>query len=178
MLKLNIIPQSTKKEIKLKEILYSLKNLLYVIFIIFIFYSIIFLIGGLLLQIQFVKTVSETATASKNRAGLSLSVLDLNSQINSIAAMQNDFILWTGLLKFISDNTNDDIKYSQINMSKNDNTLSLRGMAGTRDSLIILKTSLEKSTYFSNINFPIQNLLEKNNINFEITGKIASYDFK
>jgi hypothetical protein len=178
MLKLNIIPQSTKNEIKLNNIYFSLKNLLYILVVIIIFYAIIFLIGGLLLQIQFVKTVSETTIISQNKENASLSVIDLNNQINSISSMQGDSVRWTGLFKFISDNTKNDIKYNQINISKNNNTLYLHGLAGTRDGLMNLKAALEKSNYFSSIDFPIQNLLEKNNINFEITCKFASYDFK
>jgi Tfp pilus assembly protein PilN len=178
MLTLNIIPQSSKNEIKLKNIYFYLKNLLYIIIILLILYAITLLIGVLLLQIQFVNTVNETTALSKNKKNSSLSVLDLNNQINSITSMQSESIKWTGLYKFISEDTNDDIKYYQINMSKNDNTLYLHGIAGSRDSLINLKSALEKSAYFSSVDFPIQNLLEKNNINFEITCKIASYDFK
>ena len=41
-------------------------------------------------------------------------------------------------------------------------------LAGIRESLLELKEYLENSPDFSNVNFPIKNLIEKNNINLYI----------
>lgn len=177
MIKLNIIPLPYKNEIKLKEIYRSIINLLYTIIIIVILYAILFQISKLILQINFIKTINETTFITRNSQNFGNKARDINNQITFINKIQSGSVDWVELLNLIGKNTNDDVKFSQIKINQANNTILLTGNAGTRESLIKLKESFEKFEFMSDINFPIKNLLEKNNINFEISAKINTYDF-
>jgi len=56
--------------------------------------------------------------------------------------------------------------------------LDLFGHAETRRDLIELKEEFENSNNYLSIDFPIQNILEKNDIDFDMLITIDPYDFK
>ena len=57
-------------------------------------------------------------------------------------------------------------------MDSTNRNIKLQGIAKQRSDLLELKSNLEKSTLYNSIDFPIKNLLEKENIIFEINAKI------
>lgn len=178
MLNLNIIPEKIKKTIKLINFYKSYKRILLILFLIAIVYAIIFLFGKLILQNHFIETVSRTTILTKTTENYSKNVREINNQINFIGNIQENFISWSYLIDFIAKNTPDGISFKQIKFNKDKNSLFIQGKAANRDNLLALKKTLEnKPDFFSNINFPIKNILEKNNINFEINIGINSYEF-
>jgi len=179
MLNLNIIPEEIKKTIKLINFYKSYKRILLILFLLITIYAIVFLFGKLILQNHFVETVSRTTILTKTTENYSKNVREINSQINFIGNIQEDFISWSYLVDFIAKNTPDGIDFKQIRFDKNKNTLFLQGIAASRDNLLALKKILEnKPDFFSDISFPIKNILEKNNINFEINVSVTSYEFE
>jgi len=54
-----------------------------------------------------------------------------------------------------------------------DQELNIKGVAQNRDILIDFQNNLEELSYFNDINVPISSLLQKENINFEITGQLT-----
>ena len=178
MLSLNITPPELKKEIKLKLILKKIKNLFFVLLILFSFYS-IFLLGlKLILQIHFVNTVAETSIVTKNTENYSREIRNINVQINSIEKIQNNFVVWSKFLTVLSNEKPIDITLNKISLNYDDNSLTLSGFSNTRENLLNLKSNLENCESLMEINFPLSNLLEKNNINFELSAKIKTYEFK
>ncbi len=177
MLTLNIISRKLKREIKLKSIYQLIKIIFSILIIVISIYTIALLLGKLALQIHFVKTIDETSLVTKNTENYSKKIRNINNQLNSIDNIQNETTAWSYLLEYFAKNVSDNIKFSQIKMNKRDKTVYLSGLAKTRDNLLSLKKILEDSNYFSNINFPIQNLLEKNNINFTINAQLTTYEF-
>jgi len=177
MLTLNIIPQTSKKNIKYQIIYKSLKNIFSILVIMLIFYAIILLVAKLILQLQFIKTVEDTTLVTKSTELYNRNLRDLNNQMSSITKIQDDWVIWSKLYRYIDNNIPNGIKLSQLNVDKTVNKIFLRGNASTRDELLELKTILEKSNFFEQIDFPIKNLLEKTNINFDISAKIKSYEF-
>ncbi|MCD4761593.1 hypothetical protein K8R32_01400 [bacterium] len=179
MLNLNIIPEEIKKTIKLINFYKSYKRILLILFLIITIYAIVFLFDKLILQNHFVETVSRTTLLTKTTENYSKNVREINNQINFISNIQDNFINWSYLIDFIAKNTPDGINFKQIKFNKDKNSLFLQGKAANRDNLLALKKILEsKPEFFSNISFPIKNILEKNNINFEINVSVNSYEFE
>jgi len=178
MLSLNIIPDEIKKEIKLFNILTIVKNYFYIIFIFLCIYSCVFLIFKLALINHFNETVDRSNFISKKTEDNSNKIRGVNSLLNSVERVQNDFVAWSNLLSYVGQITDDAISMKQIKVSKTEGTIILSGNAATRDALLKLKNEIEKSAYFKDLDFPIKNILEKENINFEITAKIKSYEFE
>jgi hypothetical protein len=178
MLKINIIPTYLKNEIKLRAIYFIIKNSFYIFIIFIITYTIVLLVGKLVLQINFVKTINETTLLTKNTERNNKNFSGINKEINSIEKIQSGSIKWTELFEFMGKNIPNGIKFSRILVDGQKNTINLSGNSINRANLIEFKNFLENSGIFSEINFPIKNFLEKFNINFEVSAKIKSYDFE
>jgi len=178
MIHLNIVPNNLKKEIKLSGINILLKNVYEILIILLSFYTIILLAMYLMLNFHFIQTVNETTQLTKSSENNTNDVRGINNLINYIDNIQQDSVEWSYLFKFLKINTAPNINYSKISINKNDNTITLTGRSETRDSLLSLKTSMEKTGYFNEIDFPIRNLLEKSNISFEIKAVFKNYEFQ
>jgi len=178
MINLNIISQELKKEINTKTIYLSYKNLLAIIFITLVLYTSGYLICLLVLQIHFMETVKDTTLITRGSENYTAQVKQLNSAITSVENIQSEYINWSYLLEFLHQLSDQDINISNINVNKEKEVISLNGMAATRDSLLQLKKKLEESNYFTEINLPIKNLLEKENISFDINTSFKTYEFK
>jgi len=178
MIHLNIAPNNLKKEIKLSSINTRLKNVYEILIILLSFYAIILLIMYLVLNVHFIQTVNETTQLTKSSENNVNDVREINNLINYIDTIQENSVKWSYLLKFLKTNTPPSINYSKILINKNENNVVLVGHSETRDNLLSLKTSMEEAGFFNEIDFPIKNLLEKNNINFEIKAIFKNYEFK
>jgi len=178
MLYLNIIPAKLKKETQLNSIYKLCKKLILSLSVVFLLFVISLLVVELIMQANLVKTVDETTLVTKNTENSTAKVRAINDQLSAIENIQNDMVYWSYLLEFISRHTNEGISFSRVTTDKKKGTLTLLGHASARDDLLSLKDSIDESSVFTDVNFPIQNLLEKNDINFEISMKFKDYDFK
>jgi len=172
MLTLNLIPLQLKKEIKFKRIHSLLKKMGSLLIVITIIIAIILLTAKLILQNNFNKVVEETTQITKSSQGYNIKVRDINSRLNQIVNIQNDFVAWSYLIENLADKTPAGITFNSVNINKENSSILIRGIAKYRDDLLALKENMEKSTIYSAVEFPLQNILEKENINFEISAKV------
>jgi Tfp pilus assembly protein PilN len=70
------------------------------------------------------------------------------------------------LTKLIPENIN--IK----NLDIDSNKISITGWAKSRDELLLFKNNLENSELFNGVNIPLENLLQKDNVDFNIKASI------
>ena len=178
MINLNILPQKLKNDAKLIILDKFIKKIIGTIFLFIIIFSGILFAAKFYLQIHFEETIERSASTSRSTEDYLKKVKEINNKIDYIAGIQDNNIDWTNMILRLSRTINNDIKINKININKNNNTLALSGNAKTRNSLLLLKDSLEKYENFNEIKLPIKNLLEKNNIDFEIITSINSYEFK
>lgn len=172
MLRLNLVSIELRKQIKLQHIYKMLKRANYVLIIITIFIAIVILTAKLILQNNFNKIVEETTLITKNSQSFNDRARKINSYLISLGEIQNGFVPWSYFIEDIAKDMPDNIYLSLFKIEKNSGLLKLRGFAKDRDSLVALKDFLEKKTYLSDINFPVSNLLEKENIDFSLDIKL------
>ena len=172
MLTLNLIPHQLKKEIKFKRVYALLKKMNCILIIIAVIIAIILLIAKLILQNNFNKVVAQTSLITKSSQGYNVKVRDINSRLNHISQIQKDFIAWSDLIEDLANRTPDGIAFSSVNINREKSSINIRGKAKLRDDLLMLKQNMEESLIYSGVEFPLQNILQKENINFEITAKL------
>lgn len=177
MLALNIISERTKKEIKTKNIYYVVVKILSVLVILISIYAIIFLLATLSIQIKLVQTILENSSLTQNVENYNQQIIKINNKLGVILDIKNDFIEWSYLLEYLSNNISSNITLDRITLDKVGGTMVVNGTSRNRDSLLALKNFLEDSDYFSDVSLPTESLLEKENIDFQITSKIISYEF-
>jgi len=92
------------------------------------------------------------------------------SKLNSFYQGQIDL---TSILEKISNSLPPQIYLTSLSYQKERKKVSLLGFAPTRQILLEFKKNLEKEKDFSEIYFPLQNLVEPIDINFSVTFKIT-----
>ena len=175
MLSLNIIPLELKRENKLKNLSRSINVAVAVITMSVFTYTVIIVGCRFFLNNYYQEISSQNVLVTKNTDNYSKQIKEINKQIASIETAQKDSIAWPPLLAAVFNNVPNDIKLNSITFNKIDNKLNINGVAGTRTSLIELREFLENNKNFSVISFPVQSLIEKQNINFDIVLTINSY---
>ena len=178
MITLNIVPQELKNEIQFNGIYGSIKNFMQTLTIVLILFAVSLLVIKLVMQEKLVATVNETAVIVKNTENFSSRARDINNRVGMIEKIQGDAVSWSYLVELLAKKLNDDISFSRVILNKNAASITIFGHADSRDGLLSFKQMLEETPALSDINLPIRNILEKNDINFEISAKIDDYDFK
>jgi len=172
MLTLNLIPGELKKEITLRHLYLFIKKINLTLIIITIAVAIILLAAKTILQLKFNNIVDQTTLVTKNNQGYNNKIRDINSKIDFMEKIQNGFIPWSNLLKTVADITPGDIGLYYLKINFEEQAIKIKGKAGLRDSLLDFKKKMESTAIFREIDFPIKNILEKENIDFEINAKI------
>lgn len=172
MLTLNLISATLKKEIKLRHIHALIKKISYVFIIAIIIITITLLAAKFILQNTFNRVVSEMTLVTMNTQSYNAKVREINTKVNSVEKIQNEYIPWSYLIEDISKNTPKGISYSYIKMDNKLKAFKISGKADSRDDLLALKEWMEKNQTFKNINFPLKNILQKNDIIFEISSNL------
>jgi len=172
MLTLNLVSQELKQEIKLKLVYNLLKKMDYVLIIIAVIVAIILSVAKLILQNNFNKIVAQTTLITKNNQGYNSKVREINSRLNFTAQIQNDFIAWSKVIENLAKLTPDNITFSLIKIDKTKQSIIIKGKAILRDSLLLLKQGMEESPIYQEIEFPVKNILQKENVVFEINAKL------
>lgn len=172
MLDLNLVSQELKQEIKLRHIYKMLKQANYILIIITIFVAVVMLAAKIILQNNFNKIVEQTTLITRDSQGQNSKIREINTRLAFVEKIQNDFTPWSFLFKDLAGYVNGDINFYSIKIDKEKREIDLKGIAKSRRSLLALKAGLGKSDIFSEIDFPMKNILEKTDINFEIKAKI------
>ncbi|MFH1255375.1 MAG: PilN domain-containing protein [bacterium] len=172
MLSLNLISDELKNEIKLRRLYLFIKKIGLVLITIAIFTATILLTAKIILQIKFNDTVNQMTLVTKNNQGYNNKVRVINGKINFAEKVQNDFVPWSNALKIISEITPIGINLNYLKINLGEQSVKIKGKAGLRENLLDFKQNMENSEIFKDIDFPIKNILEKENIDFEINSKI------
>lgn len=169
MLTINLISQELKNKIKLRHIYNLLKRMNYMLGFIVLASAIALIVSKHLIQNTFDKTIHETDLITKNNQGYNSMAKDVNGRLTAVSKIQDDYVPWSQLLEMMSKISPTDISLLSLNINKENKTIRLRGFAKTRESLLMLKDAMEADKIYKNIEFPVKNILEKNNIDFDIT---------
>ena len=92
MITLNLISEELKKEIKLRHLYLFIKKINLALIVITIIIAIILLAAKTILQVNFNNIVEQTTLVTKNNQGYNNKIKEINSKIDFIEKIQNDFI--------------------------------------------------------------------------------------
>jgi len=168
MITLNLISQELKDEIRLKHAYGLLKKIIYILFLILIVSSSCLLAAKFVLQNNFNRIVNETSLITKNTQSYNQKVREINAKFASVSQIQNEYAAWSLLVGELAAVTPDDITFSFVRINKDDSSIRIVGNSKTRSGLLEFKENLEKNSIFQDADFPLKNMLQKDDINFDI----------
>ncbi len=167
MIEINVLPEESKKIIRTENVYCCAKKMLLFLTIMVLFVSIILLLARVALKYQ-ADIYKSFPAAHESSSDADSGTKEIEDKISTVKKIQGDSINW---YKVISDLTlvlNKDIKLESFSIDRDSAVLSISGVAKTRESFLQLKSDLENSGKYFNIDFPVKNLLEKENVEFDL----------
>ena len=167
MLTINILPDRIKKVISIKKTSKIITKFSVFLLILIMFMTSIIFMGKLFLK-SYLKTVDDSVSMNKKSKNFGDDITKIENDLKDTTIVQKEHINYLNILEDIILNIDNDISISQIRIDGVKNEIIITGYTNNRNSLIVLKNKFEESDTYSNIDLPLDNLLEKTNINFNI----------
>ncbi len=177
MLFLNLISPEHKKEVTWRRLYEKIRILGISLIVFFIFLSAIFLFAQFILDEFYSEAISKGSSISATKGNDEFKKT-INKRIETITDIQQNYVPWTYFIEYIAQSTNDDIKFNSIEINNQEEIIHLRGVAGRRTSLLDFKNNLKNFENKFQVIFPIENILKKENVNFNIKIKYNLENFK
>lgn len=173
----NLLPEEEKKELKLKNMTTIIRWYFAGIFLAFLILAILLFGISQYINVQYNSTheilsVDKDSAVSKDIGQLEKNIKNANLQIEAINTALADQKDYRQMLEKISKFKPADGYLTSLTLDFSSKDGSLRGFAKNRDSVLKLKSNLEKSDIVTNVNSPLANLVLQENINFSFTFKI------
>jgi len=111
-------------------------------------------------------------SSSANNKLLTNKITTLNDKITVLHLILTENYNWTDLLIKLSKLTPEDVTILEFNGQIKAKQFNLHGFAKTRDSYLKFRSNLEASDNFSDLDFPLSDILKKEEITFEIKGTL------
>lgn len=172
MFTINLLSNDAKQKIRLKRVYQILKKINHIFIIFVVLISISLLISKVILQRYFEKIVTETSLVTRNSQGYNDKVREINLNLIEISKIQNNYIVWTDIIKDLFNRTPEGIHFFSVKISNDSKIVKIQGNSLYRDNLLALKENINKSAIFFGADFPLKDILAKENIYFEITANL------
>ena len=106
---------------------------------------------------------------SSDNEALRKQVEGLNNQVGAINNLQSGHYYWSRALVELSNILPPEISLDLIKIDRDTSKIEISGTAKTRDSVLQLWSNVIKSSYFKNVNFPLDNLEKATDDPFSFT---------
>ena len=174
-IKLNLIPPEKKEEFeKGKRLKTVIKSEIVLTVIALVFFLSLFSFGYIL-DIGLASEASLNSEVEKADQFGKIKDYDnrieqANENTKQIAMIDRDQLYWSRVFIKLSQITPSGIAVKSFTTV--DYSITISGTADTRDSLLDFKNKLEKETCFTEVNLPLSNLVDKDNVDFQIALKV------
>lgn len=171
-LNLNLLPVTKKKELRLIMRLNILKTIFIYGAMVLVLLLLFLPLINLLLTEQLNNLTGNSSLIGSGHGNYNRRVLDINTKIKNLNLAGDKFSLLTPRLLEIIKTTPPDIQLKHIGLNLNGQELTLPGTALTREALLNYEQVLKKITWVENTDLPKSQLLQKQNVSFQIKLKI------
>lgn len=169
MITLNLLPPTQHTAIKKERIYSTVENFLSIFLVVLIVIaSLLFLIKKTL-----EKNLSELARqgvqANIKTSELNNKIQEINDTLKVIEEIQKKTKTISPFVLEFSQIIPKEVKTTSFQVNTEDSSVKIKGLAKTRNALLKFKKNLEASDKFTDVKVPLSNLLEKEDIEFEIS---------
>ncbi len=158
-----------------------LNRMIYIQFVKNTFISIVFvfclsgmtLLGGQSVLQEYFNSVSSVLTMSNSvRSAENKQIQDVNNIIKRTEALEAVNNLWAEKIVEFGNAVPAGVTIKNMGIFKDRNEINISGLAQNRDALLELKENVSELDFIENMEIPLSQLTEKEDINFSITIKM------
>ena len=168
MLRLNLLSKESKKEVKLKKLYSVISRVDFLLIIGFIFLAVVFKASSTILESSFYEFSNPGSLLRTSGREYNEKIKNINNKLKTINKIQEDFIPSSLLIKELTDRIPDGVSLSYIKADINNKSLKIMGRAQKREDFLKLRDNLSSSEVFKEVDSPLQNIMQRENIDFEI----------
>ncbi len=169
MLTLNLLSFEQKHQLHQETKQTLIKQVVLVVIVVILLISVIFYFSKKIVLNNFEKFSENTSQVNQV---LNQKIEKINKLTGFIQQVQKEHINWANLIMEISAKTPTSITLTSLQLNKDEATITISGLALTRDELLKFKNNLEKLPELTEINLPLQNMTQKTDVNFTIKAKL------
>lgn len=173
MIDINLLSKELKIKITIRRTLEAIAFVFYVIFSISLVVSIIMFFMDITLANNVQNMESTRMNINQNYKDHIADIRMINKDVLELEKIQEQTIVWSDFLYQLSLLQTNDVLFNQLSASNNDKLIKISGSAKTRSALLSFKSLLDESGMFDDIELPLSNILEKENIEFTITAHFS-----
>ena len=173
--KINLLPKTEQKNLRLQ--FFGDQLLFFWIFVIgslFLFIGLTYIAKAYLTaqvaEVESKISLGKAELKSSDNELLKQKVDSLNGQISILKNLNNQHYYWSGALVELGNLLPPDITLTEVHMDRVGGKVSIKGVAGKRESVLQFWSNVYKAQYFKGIDFPLANLDAETNDPF-------SFDF-
>lgn len=170
-IKLNLLPKDKEKKIRNKKLLkFLILQEVLIIFLTILFFGVIKGVNAIaILQTNSIE--KELSSKGEKNDYIEIKkyengLKEAKNEIDFIKKIQSRDIDWLAVLEKFPQLVPKDILF--LSMEAQGYDLTIKGQSKDRDTLIEMKQNLEKDNCFNDVNIPLNDIVLRNNIDFEI----------
>lgn len=164
-LKLNLIPDQHKGELRRKRFAKFILHSVY--FIVFLSFVIAFALLGVRfsLQRQFAQIVADTAAATHDNSVIEDKATTLNATLQVSSKIINEVRPWEDFLSLVGSLVPTGVQITHLDLRDGEPS-TIEGIAQTREVLLTFKNRMSSAPYVANVEIPLTDLLTKTGAHF------------
>jgi len=177
MITLNLLSPQKKKEFQ-KKFNFILVQRCFLIIIIFLSFTSLLFFGAKLYQgnrlDKLKKEVEQTTLTlpSGENVTISKDVQDINYELSYLNNLQKNYIKWSDFLIDFNITVPSGITLSSLSLDQKTSLVLISGKAKLRDNLVAFQNNLKNTSFLSELESPISNILKKEDIDFSFQAKL------
>lgn len=165
MITLNLISPEQKKILKIKQFFLLLRNLISLILFFTLIISIILILTHHYLSVD----AAFNQNPYINLTYTEKDIQEINNQLKYFVDIQTSHIFWPEIIIPLVDLIPDNVEIKNLEIDGPRQLVKLQGIAKTRNDYLALINALETEPKIKDLKSPLENLLSKENINFNLS---------
>jgi len=172
MVNLNLLDPILQQKLHREHIILLVRDITAVTFVATAFIAVLLLISRTILSEDLREIIVRANVVSSRHQPVMRSIQDLNIALKVLDGMSDEFTPWSVWLTDFTKTLGPGNTLTTLSINREDKTMDVTGLSRHRDDLLEFKSKLESSGLAQEIEFPLSNLLSKENVEFEFSATL------
>jgi len=169
---LNLIPFTQKERLKRERMFLLVYGITGILVIVIAFNAIMLTIAKFILIDHFTNLRNDSSLVNTELLRLQGDLGEINKKIENTEKIQATFTKYSDLLEDFTKLIPEHIVLDFMHIDTENSNFKINGKAQNREALVAFKNSLENASFISDLESPLSNFLEKEDVAFRFAGKI------
>jgi Tfp pilus assembly protein PilN len=169
---LNLLPPAKKSYLERLVGIFLLKDIIQLFLLVVAAMSAVLIWSWIFLEKDFASLTASAVAINRDYYAYNQDTKYVNDLLREINLATKNFTPLTPKLTDLINSLPHDIKIHSLQLDQGANTLTINGIASSRANLLSYQETLNKISWIQNLEAPVSQLFQKENIDFEFKAKL------